>query len=198
MSGRREANKRDKHKRIIEAAHRLFREKGFDKTTTNEIAAAAGVGTGTVFTYAPTKDDLLIQVFHKEVAFSIDSALPEAMEQASLIDRTIAFLDFFLAYFEQDIPLARALMRQLGYVQSEAQRDLVLDLFRRASLCLVEILEDGQKTGEVSADVSLETAAATMFAIFHLNIGPYLSGMINRKEFDASLREGLKAFKRGL
>jgi len=57
---RREQNKAEKRGRIIAAARALFAHKGFEATTTLEIAEAAGVAAGTLFLYAKTKDDLLI------------------------------------------------------------------------------------------------------------------------------------------
>ena len=48
--GQRERNKRDKLLRIKNAARELFVSKGYDDTTTREIAIRAGVGMGTVFT----------------------------------------------------------------------------------------------------------------------------------------------------
>ena len=47
--GQRERNKRDKLRRIKAAAWELFLDKGYDATTTREIAVKAGVGLGTVF-----------------------------------------------------------------------------------------------------------------------------------------------------
>ena len=55
-TGRREQNKLEKRARIIAAARALFKHKGFDATTTQEIAAAASVASGTIFTYARTKE----------------------------------------------------------------------------------------------------------------------------------------------
>lgn len=46
-------------KKIAEAALRLFAEKGFEASTTSEIAKAAGVAEGTIYKYFKTKKDLL-------------------------------------------------------------------------------------------------------------------------------------------
>jgi AcrR family transcriptional regulator len=43
-------------KRILEVAQHLFTSKGFDATTTRDIAKAAGIATGTMFNYFPSKE----------------------------------------------------------------------------------------------------------------------------------------------
>ena len=45
---------------ILDAAAGVFAEKGFHRTTTKEIASAAGVSEGTIYNYFANKVDLLI------------------------------------------------------------------------------------------------------------------------------------------
>lgn len=45
--------------RILDAAERLFAERGFDATPTSSIAKQAAVPKGLLFYYFPTKSDLL-------------------------------------------------------------------------------------------------------------------------------------------
>jgi AcrR family transcriptional regulator len=56
------ADARRNRARILEAAERVFAEKGATAST-EEIARAAGVGIGTLFRHFPTKEDLLQAVF---------------------------------------------------------------------------------------------------------------------------------------
>lgn len=56
----RERNKQEKLQRITDAAQKLFSAKGVGDVTTNEVAKAADVATGTLFLYAKTKGDLLL------------------------------------------------------------------------------------------------------------------------------------------
>ncbi len=44
---------------IFDVAGRLFKEKGYEKTTVDEITREAGIGKGTFFNYFPTKEALL-------------------------------------------------------------------------------------------------------------------------------------------
>ena len=58
-----------RRQQILYAAIQLFREKGFHRTTTREIAAAAGFSIGTLYEYVRTKEDVLYlicdQIFMK-------------------------------------------------------------------------------------------------------------------------------------
>jgi len=52
----------DKRMRIIRSAEKVFAEKGFDSATMSEIAEAAGVAEGTIYTYFNNKKDLLLSL----------------------------------------------------------------------------------------------------------------------------------------
>ena len=56
-------NPSPKKQALLEAAIELFAKDGFWHTTTANIAKQTGVATGTLFTYFPTKNDLLDEVY---------------------------------------------------------------------------------------------------------------------------------------
>ncbi len=49
-------------KRILEAAQKLFARKGYEGTTTRELAHEAGVAEGTIFRHFPNKKAILVEV----------------------------------------------------------------------------------------------------------------------------------------
>ncbi len=57
--------KADKRERIQDAARRLVVEGGFRAATMVEVAASAGVATGTIYRYFPSKADLCIELFRR-------------------------------------------------------------------------------------------------------------------------------------
>jgi len=54
---------KDKKTAIMEAALKLFTERGFHGTTTAQISKEACVATGTLFNYFPTKEDLINSLY---------------------------------------------------------------------------------------------------------------------------------------
>ncbi|HEY4224193.1 MAG TPA: TetR/AcrR family transcriptional regulator [Pseudolysinimonas sp.] len=55
--------------RILEAAHHLFLERGYDAVTVAEVARAAGVSSVTVFNHFPRKEDLFLDRADDAVEF---------------------------------------------------------------------------------------------------------------------------------
>ncbi|AFY70572.1 transcriptional regulator, TetR family [Thalassoporum mexicanum PCC 7367] len=52
----------DTRGKIINSAQKLFAKKGFDGTTTKDLASAAGVAEGTIFRYFSNKKAILVEV----------------------------------------------------------------------------------------------------------------------------------------
>jgi AcrR family transcriptional regulator len=58
-AGRRDRKKNETRQALRDAAHRLFAERGFARTTIDDITEAANVSRRTFFRYYDSKDDLL-------------------------------------------------------------------------------------------------------------------------------------------
>ncbi|MFE7531756.1 TetR/AcrR family transcriptional regulator [Kitasatospora sp. NPDC057542] len=73
MTGLRERKKERTRRAISEAAIALFLEHGFDRVSVADVAAAAEVSKPTLFSYFPTKEDLVVHRFadHQEQAAEV-------------------------------------------------------------------------------------------------------------------------------
>ena len=70
-----------RRRQIVDAAVGLFIENGFHKTTTRQIAAAAGVSIGSLYEYVASKEDILYLVcdaIHAEIQRGVANALERA------------------------------------------------------------------------------------------------------------------------
>ncbi|MBP0115593.1 MULTISPECIES: TetR family transcriptional regulator [Bradyrhizobium] len=76
--GLRERKKRETKKRITEKGIALFLKNGFDHTTLDEIAAAAGISRRTFFYYFTSKDEILLSL-----QSGIGEMLTDAVRKAS-------------------------------------------------------------------------------------------------------------------
>lgn len=76
-----------RRRQLIQAAIRLFAEKGFQGTTTKEIAAAAGVNEAMIFRHFATKQDLYAAILdHQAHQVNTEAWLAELREYAERRD----------------------------------------------------------------------------------------------------------------
>lgn len=78
-TGRKLPNKR--HQQILDAAMTVFLRKGFNGSTTKEIAKEAGVAEGTIFRYFKTKKDLLLELASPGIVQSLTDTVEGLSEE---------------------------------------------------------------------------------------------------------------------
>jgi AcrR family transcriptional regulator len=109
----RRANKSadERRKDILDAALQLFARRGFSETTVGDIAAEAGMATGTVYLYFPSKEHVLLglhQRFRDENEATVTAAAVDAVDRATrgepvdYRDTIDAILDAVAASFREN------------------------------------------------------------------------------------------------
>ena len=61
---------------LLEAAAKVFSERGFKRTTIAEVARRADVGKGTIYEYFDSKESLFLALFEWFCRESLQSAAP--------------------------------------------------------------------------------------------------------------------------
>jgi AcrR family transcriptional regulator len=158
--GRRAENKDKTKQAILEAALRLFADKGFYHTTTKAISRKAGIAEGTLFNYFRTKEDLALYFFERELDAVIEwyegdarirrAALPErlfAIIQQSL-DRLAPYEEFLGAVYLRSLMPASKLS---PWNLENQERHLRYLRFIRAILADAEAAEEIPPVGDFGA-----------------------------------------------
>ncbi|TAL30344.1 MAG: TetR/AcrR family transcriptional regulator [Spirochaetes bacterium] len=81
-----------RRRQIIEAAVELFVDRGFHKTTTRQIAARAGLASGSMYEYVASKEDILYLVcnaIHEEMERSIGEVMVRAGQDRQVLEDII-------------------------------------------------------------------------------------------------------------
>lgn len=157
VEGRRDRNKRLKTEAILMAAEELFREKGYDAVTTQEIADRADVSNGTLFRYAHTKADLLVTVLNERLRLGRERGLRMARAGADPVEAIIALLS----------PLAETGMAHPETVVAYQRELLFSPAARNADLDTVEQLESAiREILIVSSGRDADAVAFPAYAIY--------------------------------
>jgi AcrR family transcriptional regulator len=194
--GRAERNKRDKRARIIAAARELFRTKGFEQTTTSEIAELADIGKGTLFFHARSKDELLVMMFQEDMGRTIVRAFA-TVPKAPLLDQAMHVFDAMFRQNQRELELARIFVKELAFVKGDHHGiEIVTEaFFSRMSV----LIKQAQERGEIKTSVDPALLAYNMFALHFSFLVVWLgSGLRAPDPAKPSMRQMLRLQLAGL
>jgi AcrR family transcriptional regulator len=78
--------------KILEASRRLFAEQGYEATTTRDVAAAAGIASGTLFNYFATKEAIVACLAAEAMAEALDDVRGRAEAAETLEEDLFAIV----------------------------------------------------------------------------------------------------------
>ena len=166
--------------RLLDAAARVFELKGYEGATVAQIAKEAGVSSGAIYAHYSTKAELLVDALraHKERA---TAALFPPGRRTS-VAALLAVLGARLGTRDHEATalLAEALLASRR--DAELAQVLATALGDREQL-MVALISRGQTAGELTVDVSPESAAR--FALM-LGLGSMLVRTLGLPDTDAA------------
>jgi AcrR family transcriptional regulator len=139
--------------KITRAAAELLLQRGFDKTTVDEVAARAGVGKATVYRRWPSKEDLAVAAM--ETLYS--SEFPEP-DTGSVEGDLAALFRAFIAFVNTPTGLGYLRMSITESIRDERIATLYRESMTRSEARARASLERAVARGEVRADADLGTA----------------------------------------
>jgi len=153
----------DRPNELLEAALRIFAERGYANTRLEDVAASVGVTKGTIYHYFATKEELLfraIEHFHDQAFHPLERALRERSGPVSatirlLLRRGFGTLD------DARLSVLTLLTQGLASEVPEAYHRWLADGPVRGWQLLADLIEAGKATGEFRLDADSEVLART-------------------------------------
>jgi TetR/AcrR family transcriptional regulator, cholesterol catabolism regulator len=195
ITSRREANKLAKQARILEAARKAFRENGFELTTLKQVAEDAGVGHGTLFLYAPTKEALLVQVYRTEMEQTISAAfahMPATDIRAQIGRMFAAVIDHNIKDPELFRPFLREVQAGSGQHVTE-----VRNFIRHWRGRIETLLEAAVQRGELPPEADAKLIATCLLDIFMCALRRWIDGDYDQLGRDTYLKGALNLLLAG-
>ncbi|WP_423923027.1 TetR/AcrR family transcriptional regulator [Candidatus Poriferisodalis sp.] len=189
--GKRQRNKLDKQRRIVAAATALFQAKGFEDTTTAEIATAAGIGAGTLYLYVESKEELLVSAFVNVAGEAWTEAFELVDRSASVVDQIMTLLLHVTDHHEADRRLARSFFKELPYVSTSgrAGTDAFTGWFSNR---LASLLDDASANGMLDPDVPKYTLAFNLYSLWQVLMRRLVTDRIAYDEMVTQLEDAVR------
>jgi len=167
---------RERRVKDIEAAARdAFVQNGYAKTAVSDIAARAGVAEGTIFTFFPSKRDLVIRVvelWYETMLQLFDETLP-GIQGAENKMRFI--IRQHLKSLHENPELARLCSNEVRN-EGDYYQGPLYELNRRYTHVFTEVFKDGVASGEFRGGVSAALIRDLVFGGIDHHISGFLFG----------------------
>jgi AcrR family transcriptional regulator len=158
-----------RHRQIVDAAVQLFIKQGFHKTTTRQIARAAGFSIGSLYEYIASKEDILYLVcdaIHAEVERGVSQAMTSASGDKNPLAEVIR--EYFL--------VCNRMSDHILLIYQETQslpprwRKKVLENEVRITGIFMEVLEHLVSSGDLPriSERSMELVAHNISVLGHM------------------------------
>jgi len=155
---RRERKKDETRERIAAAAMRLFLQRGFERTTIDQIAEAADVAKGTFFNYFPRKEALLAALADQRLS-EMERFAESLLQSRRPVRRKL--LDLVAragAIHIQHRDLSRLLLAEMLAKPMGPMHQVHV----RAQAIMRRLVDQGQAAGELRGDVDPDRAASVL------------------------------------
>jgi AcrR family transcriptional regulator len=184
------------HERLLAVARAAFARDGFDATTNRQLAAAAGITTGAIYHYYPSKAELYAAVYARvqdDVYGAFEAAI---VPHQTLVARFSAVLDAAVALNRDDPSIAGFVVGIAGDAQHHPElRELMRGARRTGAGFLRRLVVEAAERGELAPGVSIDAVDDLLTAV--LSGLARLSSLTGEAERHACAVDALQRFLAG-
>lgn len=167
---------------ILDVASRLFAEKGYNNTTTAEIAQEAGVAEGTLYHHFGSKDGIFLTIFDEMVEEYMVGAERLAGEGTNGAGALSSLIRFHFEYLEQNKNRFLVILRDFPNhlaTENDGRSAESRNRFRRMTDILSLVLTQGVNDGTLHPSFPIRDTAALLRGILYGTTRHSMLGIID-------------------
>jgi TetR/AcrR family transcriptional regulator, fatty acid metabolism regulator protein len=183
-AGSRAAAAADKRRQILDAAIRVFANRGFHACRVSDVADEAGVAYGLVYHYFGSKEEILNTLFSERWQIMLD-AIDEIDRQQEIPARDKLYLvaSFIVDSYRHDPDLMKVIIVEVTRAANSFGRDH-LPKIREAYEMIGKIVEKAQTQGTFKADISSDFAAMMFYGAIEQLLSGWIFDLLPQSEED--------------
>ena len=182
MPGAREKKKQKTKAAILKAALRLFSKKGYDNTSISELAAAAGIGKGTIYTYFTGKSDILLSFCEEQLEYVDRELAAKTDSDAPLLHQLLALFMGEFRFISRNREFGRIMLRETVFPKElTVERSIELD--NKYIDILIPMFKRAQDRGELRTDIELILVAGHFYGLYIMTVsGWYMQRLLTEED----------------
>ena len=163
---RRERKKDETRHRIFHAAIDLFREKGFEQTTVDDITEQADVAKGTFFNYFRRKEAVLAFLSETRLQAIEENAEAFLAEARPAREKLMDLYSSAASAYEEDRELSRYVLIELMTHMFSPTEEIAVRWHEQ----IVRLVTQGQENGELRHDLAPLRVEAVLTGLYYATL----------------------------
>jgi TetR/AcrR family fatty acid metabolism transcriptional regulator len=172
-------SKVDKRRQILDAAIRVFAQRGFTQCRVSDIAEEAGVAYGLVYHYFGSKDAVLDTLFLERWDVMVELIGDIDRQQIPARDKLYAIASFIVDSYRHDPDLMKVIIVEVTRAANSFGQTH-LDVIRKAYARIGDIVASGQADGEFRTDITPQFAALAFYGAIEQVLTGWIFGFLPR------------------
>jgi AcrR family transcriptional regulator len=160
-------DKKKKAEAISDAALKVFRKHGYDKTRMVDIAQMAGMGKGTLYEYFKDKADILRFAFDQYFSVFSEGVLKAMKEKAKPSEKILSLIDFALQHAAEWEDHCAVYVDYFGAARTEQGKRFSLSgIYAEMKDILENLIKEAQLAGEIDEHFDPGAVAELLLSIY--------------------------------
>jgi AcrR family transcriptional regulator len=151
----------ERRQALVDAAAKLFAERGYEQTSIGDLSEATGLAAGGIYHYTSSKEGLLIAITDELLDPLLEQARAIAATEATPGDHLRALLRAWLLHIESHIPHMLVFTQERHTIEREPQWRAV----RRKRKAFEQILDSVLIAGEADGSMAFEDRGLALLAL---------------------------------
>lgn len=191
-------DKKKKAEAISDAALKVFREHGYNKTRMADIAQMAGMGKGTLYEYFKDKGDILRFAFDQYFSVFSEGVLKAMKEKTKPSEKILSLIDFALRHAAEWEDHCAIYVDYFGAARTEEQKRFSLSgIYAEMKDILENLIKEAQSANEIDEKFDPGAVAELLLSIYdgiilhEIFVGQRINMDLTRKTAMSLITQGL-------
>ena len=139
--------------RLLAKAAKLFRTKGYERTTVRDLAAAVGIQSGSIFHHYKSKEEILLAMMEEVIIYNTYLMRRRLEESDSVADELMALIKCEIDAINGLTGDAMSVLVYEWRSLSEEHQKYILELRGEYEQIWMNVLEEAKSEGKVAGDI---------------------------------------------
>jgi TetR/AcrR family fatty acid metabolism transcriptional regulator len=162
-----EKQRQERESLILQVAEEVLLEKGYPETSIDEIAARVGIAKGTVYLHFPSKEELVVTIFTRNMQTLLEGVDGIIADQPSYRAKLEALLYFmYTGLFSKRAQLISSIHTCAELMNLFTQKGSnIRELWHQLATVVASLLDEGKTAGEFTTGIPTPILVGSFFSL---------------------------------